>query len=75
VAHVKQDLLLFTSEKFQLAFANLVNIFKALGNLKQLLQGTNKNRINVCGAMHSFMAKLELWHPEFKKEMQFHFPT
>lgn len=75
-AHGKKDLLLpFTSEKFQLELAYLVDIFEALNNLNLLLQGKNTNRIKDYDAIHAFIAKLGLWHRRVQKGNAASFPN
>ena len=67
-SHRKEDLLMsFTSEKFQLTLAYLVDIFESLNNHNLLLQGKNTNRMNNYDAIRAFIAKLALWHRRVQK--------
>ena len=70
-SHRKEDLLMsFTSEKFQLTLAYLVDIFESLNHLNRLLQGKNTNRMDNYDAISAFIAKLALWHRRIEKETQ-----
>ena len=69
--HGKQDFLLsFTSEKFQLTLAYLVDIFESFNHMNLLLQGKNTNRMNDYNAIRACIAKLGCGSTEFKREIE-----
>ena len=68
-------LLLFQSEKFQLAMAYLLDIFEALNRLDLLLQGKNNKRIDDHNTLNSFMTKLGLWYRRVQNGIAALFPT